>query len=515
LAFYYASSRFIPTWAAAGTTVLASVWSIPNYPAAMPSWYTMFFATFGVAALFRYLETLRGRWLLIAGLCGGFAFIIKFSGLYFVAGALLFILFRGAGKSRPAAVARRSNYGFVLFVFTPVLVYEILLLNLILKSGGVVAVGYFFIPGLLIGAAVLSKSIRRMNWGDICLRLIFTEIGIFSLGMLLPILLFLVPYTSSGFFDLVRGVFVLPQKRFAYATFTVSKLRFFGGLAVDTALLVALSWKRATPRKWLPFIFLGSLPLVLLLARVVPDVFRATWSLFWCLVPVLTVVGVFTLFKRASSLDAIREQELFLALAIMVNCSLVQFPYTSAEYFLYIAPLVLLTTVAVVSQYPLSRRLIWAGFGFSLLFMIVDCTPGWILSLGDVSRPDIQKATLTIPIARGLRVDPASAGVYEKLGQIIQKHARGRYILATPDCPEVYVLYGFQNPTRTLWDFMDDPTDRTNRILATIKERDINLVVLRRNPFASGPIPADLEAAVDKEFPHHQQVWFFDVRWQE
>ena len=81
---------------AGAVTLLAVAWSIPNYSAAMPSWYNLFFATFGLAALLRYIETQKRRWLLAAGLCGGISCLFKISGLYFVAGALLFLLFREA-----------------------------------------------------------------------------------------------------------------------------------------------------------------------------------------------------------------------------------------------------------------------------------------------------------------------------------------------------------------------------------------------------------------------------------
>ena len=55
-AVFYIASRFVRPLAAGGITLLAVAWSLPNYSAAMPSWYNLFLATFGVAALFRFLE---------------------------------------------------------------------------------------------------------------------------------------------------------------------------------------------------------------------------------------------------------------------------------------------------------------------------------------------------------------------------------------------------------------------------------------------------------------------------
>src|SRR6266481_218342 len=42
---YYVASRFGPPFVAAGVTLLAIAWSVPNYPGPMPSWYNLFFAT--------------------------------------------------------------------------------------------------------------------------------------------------------------------------------------------------------------------------------------------------------------------------------------------------------------------------------------------------------------------------------------------------------------------------------------------------------------------------------------
>jgi hypothetical protein len=107
--------------------------------------------------------------------------------------------------------------------------------------------------------------------------------------------------------------------------------------------------------------------------------------------------------------------------------------------------------------------------------------------MGVKYEPDAQTARMTVPRAKGLRVDPETARIYDELGGVIAQHAHGRYIYATPDSPEIYFLYGFRNPTRTLWDFFDDPNGRTEKILAAVGHRQVNLVVIRRNPFSLVP----------------------------
>jgi hypothetical protein len=88
---FWIASRSVRPPAAALVTALAVTWSMPNYFASMPSWYNLFFATFGIAALIRHLDTGRVHWLFAAGVAGG---VRSSSSLRVVriAGAVLFLL---------------------------------------------------------------------------------------------------------------------------------------------------------------------------------------------------------------------------------------------------------------------------------------------------------------------------------------------------------------------------------------------------------------------------------------
>lgn len=107
-AVFYIASRFLGPWGSGGLTLLAVSWSLPNYAAAMPSWFNLFFATFGAAALLRFAETDRRGWLFTAGLSAGLSCVIKIIGIYFLAGALLAVVGfeqRSAATDRPGGAA--------------------------------------------------------------------------------------------------------------------------------------------------------------------------------------------------------------------------------------------------------------------------------------------------------------------------------------------------------------------------------------------------------------------------
>src|SRR5437867_9252682 len=113
-ALYGIALRFAPPLIAGAVTLLGVVWSVPNYFAGLPSWYNLFFATFGTLALIRHIETDQFKWLFIAGLCGGLSFLAKVSGLYYMVAVFLFLTYREQVLSNRGT--RDSKPGFSFFI---------------------------------------------------------------------------------------------------------------------------------------------------------------------------------------------------------------------------------------------------------------------------------------------------------------------------------------------------------------------------------------------------------------
>ena len=63
--------RFAGPTVAVAATLLAAAMSVPAYPAAMPGWFGLFAATWGLWALLRYLDEGRRRWLVAVGATAG------------------------------------------------------------------------------------------------------------------------------------------------------------------------------------------------------------------------------------------------------------------------------------------------------------------------------------------------------------------------------------------------------------------------------------------------------------
>jgi hypothetical protein len=114
-----------------------------------------------------------------------------------------------------------------------------------------------------------------------------------------------------------------------------------------------------------------------------------------------------------------------------------------------------------------------------------------------------------------LRIPPDDAFEYLGLVSAIRTRIRtGEYVFATPDCPEVYFLSGTRNPTGDLYEFLRSPRRAVTETLELIEHHHINLIVINRTPFFSGPIDPALEMALASRFPHSAVVGRFVVRWR-
>lgn len=528
--FYYAATRFGSPPAAAIVTLLAVVWSVPNYLAAMPSWYNVIFGILGIAALLRFVETDRRRWLLAAGLCGGLSFLIKLVGLYFVAGALLFLVLREQHDSAAAArersgepVGAASALLYPAFVAASLVAFVVAVGVLISAGPGIDIRIHFLVPGAAVAAALLwserTLGLGRAGVGSAerfarLLRLAAP----FVAGVVIPVVIFLAPYVASGAVgDLVHGVFVAPSRRLSSATFM--PLSWQGGLPtlVLAGLVVAARWSGARRAQVLAIgvAIVGLVAVVL--SATEPSVYRMLFRSV-VLLPVIAVVGGAALVAGLGRRSGVRRQRVMVVAAAMATFTLIQFPFSAPIYFCYVTPLLALLALALISELEMpSLALPGAVAATLVVFGVTRVNPGYIWSIGALYAPYQPLAALEIERAGGVRVPESSSRDYTRLVAVLREHAAGpdAYVYAAPDAPEVYFLTGLRNPTRTLYDFFDDPAERTARVLRALRERDVRVVAINREPGFSAPVEGELRAALERDYPIGGFVGRFEVRWRE
>ncbi len=515
---YWVASRFASAVPAAGVTLLAVAWGLPNYAAPMPSWYNLFFATFGVAAGLRYLETSSRTWLFVAGLCGGLSFLVKSPGLYYVAGIVLALIFREQclARSTPGEAAGRGRL-YRPFVTGSMLLF-VALLSALVRDSRNRAVIQFVLPGAALATLLLWREWRGIGGSDRArFAGLFRMLLPFGLGFAVPVSVFLVPYATSGALPaLVRGLFVLPAKRLAYASFILPPMSKAKAMLPLVAMLaIAMCWRSVH----LLISGTAAVGLTLVLAHSAESqlAYSFAWHSLDLLVPLTALAGAALLYVLGEKqrVSVLRQQQVMLVLSVTALCNVIRFPFPAPIYFCYVLPLLALAVLAVLSLRKTgSRFLLGSLLVFYLLFAVLRFTPGFVYSMGHVYLPDPETQRLTLPRAGGIRVDPREAEEYERLIPLIQQHAAGRFIYAAPDCPEVYFLSGFRNPTSTLFDFFDEPGGRKDRILNAIETHQVKVVAIFLRPRFSPRLAPELAAALAERFPYSTNLGRFQVRWR-
>jgi hypothetical protein len=514
---FYIASRLVRPLAAGLITCLAVAASVPVYSAPVPSWYNLFFATFGTAAVFRFLENRTHWWLAIAGLCAGISFLAKISGLYFLAASFLFLIFLEQTESQSSS-PRRGIAGYSIFITAGLLAFVLVLFKTV-ASANPAYVAHFILPGVSVALYLLWSEFNysRGPSGNRFRHLVRLLSPVLA-GFLLPVIAFLIPYARAGaLHNFLVGVFVSPTKRFGFAALHPTHLRAMNLIATAAlAALLYLASKSRTFSRRQQIILVCVLFGLLVASGTVRPIYSFIWSSMALLVPVGTVIAVI-MQAYATDLEVRKRQNLFLLISVLALTSLIQFPFAAPVYFCYVTPLILLAVVGLSALRPSRNDFVFgAVLIFYLAFWIFRATPGFIYNLGLRYAPNQQTATLALPRGGALRVDPQLADEYARLIPLIQQHASGGYIYAGPDSAEVYFLAGKRNPTRTLFDFLDqDTANRNQNILDAIARNRVDVIAVREQPYFSQPLSPELIQALSVQFPNVQMVGEFQVRWRQ
>jgi hypothetical protein len=510
-AVYYVARRWASPGPAAIATILAIVWSVPNYPAAMPSWYNLFLATWALAAALRFIDSGHTRWLFVGGLAAGLSILVKIVGLFALAGILIGLAWGEQTRSEQSPSSPRAwAYSVALTLALAAIVMA--LYRLVSALGPVSPALYFVVPtAALAGAVVLREWRGRYRPSAERLRTALSWLVPLLAGTAVPIVIFLIPYIAAGAIpDLVRGVIVMPPRRLRFAAYPLP------GLAESLPAILALLVVAAAPfvgQRWrVRYLILVAAVLVAGFVSRPPFI---VWIALRLTIPVLAVAGAVFLSapERVRPIDAHAQWRLFLLLSVTSLASLVEFPYSSPVYFCYVAPLAVLSLLAVWQ--PAGRRVApVAAMLASFAFLFATIRSNWdpVVKIGHT---DIRTNSVPLALPRaGLWVQPDDKVDYEGVIPLVQRHAgASAYVYATPDLPEISFLAGMHNPTRTLYDFFDDTTGRVPRIVHELAAHDVRVVVITSRPAFSPRVSPALDSALTARYPASTTVGRFTVRW--
>ena len=516
---YVIARRFWPPPAAGLVALAAVAWSVPNYFAGMPSWYNLFFAVFGTAALLRFSDTGRRRWLFLAGACGGLSILAKVSGLYFVSAALFFLVPASARALEPPPTERRRPAAFVGLVALGAAALVALVAVLIRRRADWMEVLHFIVPPFALGVTLVVREARDGRGTSLgrC-RAILSLAAPFAAGVLMPVAIFLAPYARSGsvgaFFEGLRD----NTARQLGSTKSLMFLPPFGTFRAALPYMALLGLPLAVPRRKRTVVALAAavaLGLVLALSGAT-GVYLEVWHSARSLAVVAVLVGCRFLLADgpAGGLPARRADELFLLLAVAAMTSLVQFPFGASIYFCFVAPLAALALAALVrldARAPRAVHLV--VLVFYVAFAVLRLNPAYVFGIG--REPGVYRAPHRLALERGGLLVPEPDGRdYEQLIAAIREVDGGRDLYAAPDCPEVYFLSGHRNLFRAFIDFQDRHYERYDLILRRIEENGVRAVVVNGRPSFSRRLRGEFLAELTHRFPRSREIGRFTLRWR-
>ena len=508
---YYIARRFTPPLGAGLVTVAASAWGLPAYPAAVPSWYVLFLAIGGCAALFRYLEVSRARWLFIAGLLGGMSISIKIVGVYYVLAVLCFLTFvdqrRHWGPRRRLRLPDLLACGVVPFAF-------VVICAVIRKRFGAPELVNFVVPVLAVTLFAIAAE-ANTTAGDVRRRL-RRRAGLmlpFVLGVLVPTAVLATPFIATGSIgDAVRGVLITPQSRidFSYVA-SLPPIH----LVWTVPLIAALFAPVFVSRRWAAPIALSGLcvliSLVILSTTQVTafDVVLGSAREWATVVAVFGVVALLVGSRRDGGRGL--EAPLLLLLSMVAFLAFVQYPFGTAVYYCYVAPLVVLASVGLVAYLEVESLLVP-----TLLLCVYAAFAILMVDRGYLVSQQRDAHTVILDSHRAsIRVTPAERSEYRRAAGLLAEHGSGRYIYAGPDAPELYFLADRENPTRALFDFLDDTRSaRGNNLLHALEAHGVTAIAINYDPKFSPRLQPSTIRALRAIYPWRTDVGRFEVRWK-
>ena len=235
------------------------------------------------------------------------------------------------------------------------------------------------------------------------------------------------------------------------------------------------------------------------------------------LLPAGIFVGVVLLVRYAARTRVDEQAVTFLLLALAALTSLVRFPFGAPVYFCFVAPLALLAWLAMFQLAGFRARL--HGF-FPVVLLGSLVAFGFVVNHGVLYRVGIRPMSnpQTVILDRGtawIRVTPEHRAIYRRAALLLRRHSTGEYIFAGPDTPELYVLSGRRNPTRSIFDLLDPSSSaRGRQLLRTLDERHVTAIAINSSPAFSEPLGKDVVARLRVEYPRHERVGSFEIRWK-
>lgn len=504
-AIWVIARRFATPAVAALTMLACAWWSVLVYPAAMPTWYLLFCATWATAALARWHDTGALRWVILAGVAAGVAIAIKQTGLGTLVGAGFGVLAIHQHREMRAGETLRRPAQKV-FTLSLLAVATIVPIAIILRRG--VLSGEALAITLPLGAVILALAVREWNSPTASsTRRLMGAWGALGLGALLPIAALVAWYAVNGAVDsfvaantggVLRTAATIERAMTpwpAMLSYGLPATLVIGGLAYLTT--------RVRPSGAALAVGL----LLTLAVGVAASEFTPAYLGVWYSAQLLLPAAVVVIGRRRGGDDPIPLVVAAAAALLAIN----QVPYGAPNYFAYVAPLGFLAALAAGVAVP--RRAMLATL------VVLTAFGGWFHRIGSVQSvgfgPVWWDDAHPLPGSHGkLLVTAPDSAAYDRLVSLVATHSGPERFLAGPELGALYALTGTRRVVAQPYLLTDDPLGDSTAIAAAVDTTLVSAVAVNDEPHFLAPISASARRWIETHYPNVERVGAVQFRWR-
>jgi hypothetical protein len=503
LGLFWLVTHWLRPVGAALVALIVVAFTIPVYPAPMPSWYILFLACAAAGVLVVGIAHPR-RAAFGAGLIIGIAALIKVTAAYALAGALLGIIALRQQEDRSRRAAIEVIAGTVLFALLVVRLTGTWLTPRVLA--------HLTLPAAAVAIAIGWRELRHGLTHRFGIDIELWRRGLALVaGTAIPVALFAIWFQhEDALAGLLTALFQVVGHRTSSAAFPPPSVRsvLFG---VGLLLVLVGGGRRLAIRPGM-LVALGAA--ILLLAWVYPFVHADIWRAIRGVVPAGALLFAFAWSRDRDTPSSFAARGRAVFVPLTGTMALGQFPFAAPIYFVYVMPLLVVAlSAAVALRSAATQRVAAVAAAFFLLFGLTQVVPGGLESLGVYADHHPETAWLTSPRGR-LAIPPDMAELYQRLLAVLDSVPAGP-IWAGPDAPEVSYLSGRTELNRSQFAFLGPENPAGPPLAGRMSARGAVAIVVDSEPaFSRRLAPATLDS-IARYFPHRVSMERFTVYWRE
>ncbi|MGH7523456.1 MAG: hypothetical protein ACREK8_04040 [Gemmatimonadales bacterium] len=497
-------TRWLRPIGAAIVVALLAVWSIPIYPAAMPSWYVVFLTAVAGVVLVVGQRYPRGAALAAGGLIG-LAALAKITAAFALAGAIwaLVALRQDEDRLRRGAVE----------ILIAALVFAVLVIRLVDSSLTVRVIAHLVVPPLAVTAGLAWRELRQGRGRGFGVdRELWFRIGALVAGAAVPVAIFAWWLAQNGALTpFLASAASVVRLRVAQAWLpppsTVSIL-----CAVPLAALLLSRDPRLRIR---PYVLAGCGVAFGVLAWFRHEAYGDLWGALRGMLPIGAILFAVA-WRRglAEEVFPVARRALAVFAPLAGVMTLTQYPFAAPIYFVYVLPLLIVALAAAVALRPRATQ-VTAGVvaAIYLAFGLIEVVPGAPDSAGVSAAHFPAFAWLETPRGR-LLVPPDDADEFNELVAVLDSLPRGP-IWAGPDAPEVAFLSGRVDLNRNFFGFLGPSRTNWPEFARQMVQRHVAIVVVDTEPSFSTALSAAETVDMFRAFPRSRAVEIFQIHWRD